>query len=484
MDNKPPCLCGHSYAAHTWGTSFCSQYSDVVAKPELCGCKKYREGLCLCGHAWEVHGIGPDCLNCPVCGQECKDWRAVDTGKKMYQDLAEFCTCGHTRGWHDDYWKNCRGLDCTCNVFLSQKAKMNYKLACGKCVYKQVTDFEIEHASDCPVLPGAIEASSSNETRSPVSNSPTLQQWQKELEEEERLKPDCVCGHGWNSHYDENDKLPCAECWEGDATDAWDTSCKNYEPTKQLEFSNDPAEVNRQALKQIGDTGKMSNEEINRKIDEWKAKFNIQNQVKDANTSGTSTGQKAPMGGVYSSSGQYQGDWHYAKCSHKPTHVIDGKSWGVWAGTKSDCLPYIYGHDIILNVSNGLDMIPKHQIPFKWAQKYEVCHTKEIILDWPDGSIPVIPHIFWKDLKNHLSSAKAKMLVCCIGGHGRTGTAIACLLIACGYSAADAKSYIWRHYCKESIETKVQEDYIDLVDKALNPPKPRKKKAVTNGESK
>lgn len=50
----------------------------------------------------------------------------------------------------------------------------------------------------------------------------------------------------------------------------------------------------------------------------------------------------------------------------------------------------------------------------------------------------------------------------CIGGHGRTGTVLACwVVLASGWNPQDAMKYVWEHYCKEAIESKAQVEFID-----------------------
>lgn len=50
----------------------------------------------------------------------------------------------------------------------------------------------------------------------------------------------------------------------------------------------------------------------------------------------------------------------------------------------------------------------------------------------------------------------------CIGGHGRTGTVLACwVVLASGWNPQEAMQYVWQHYCKEAIESKEQVRFID-----------------------
>ncbi len=48
----------------------------------------------------------------------------------------------------------------------------------------------------------------------------------------------------------------------------------------------------------------------------------------------------------------------------------------------------------------------------------------------------------------------------CSGGHGRTGTALACLAILAGLSPSDAVSWVRAHYCPDAVETADQEAYV------------------------
>jgi protein-tyrosine phosphatase len=45
----------------------------------------------------------------------------------------------------------------------------------------------------------------------------------------------------------------------------------------------------------------------------------------------------------------------------------------------------------------------------------------------------------------------------CLGGHGRTGTALACLAVLTGTPSADAVEWVRANYCREAIETDQQE---------------------------
>jgi protein-tyrosine phosphatase len=48
----------------------------------------------------------------------------------------------------------------------------------------------------------------------------------------------------------------------------------------------------------------------------------------------------------------------------------------------------------------------------------------------------------------------------CLGGHGRTGTALACLAVLTGHPALDAVAWVRSSYCTKAVETPEQEAFI------------------------
>ena len=91
---------------------------------------------------------------------------------------------------------------------------------------------------------------------------------------------------------------------------------------------------------------------------------------------------------------------------------------------------------------------------------------QEVKIVWPDMRVPRLSALFWQTLAHSLTErAQAcgmlDVVVFCMGGHGRTGTALAILLGLWGIS--EPWSYIWKHYCQQAIETKSQEDYVQRM---------------------
>ncbi len=82
---------------------------------------------------------------------------------------------------------------------------------------------------------------------------------------------------------------------------------------------------------------------------------------------------------------------------------------------------------------------------------------------WPDMGVIPAPLAFWTGLLEMLPH-NGTVMITCHGGHGRSGTALACLMVASGHSAKWAIETIRERHCKKAIETKGQEAYIHSID--------------------
>ena len=88
-------------------------------------------------------------------------------------------------------------------------------------------------------------------------------------------------------------------------------------------------------------------------------------------------------------------------------------------------------------------------------------------LDWPDMGIPPAGLAFWRALINILPP-QGKVVVACMGSHGRTGTTLAALLIVSqGMIAREAIDYVRRQHCKKAIESLAQEKYLQSLSDAM-----------------
>ncbi len=57
-------------------------------------------------------------------------------------------------------------------------------------------------------------------------------------------------------------------------------------------------------------------------------------------------------------------------------------------------------------------------------------------------------------------AATERVEIACAGGHGRTGTALACLAILDGVPGAQAVAFVREHYDRHAVETAGQRRYV------------------------
>lgn len=83
-------------------------------------------------------------------------------------------------------------------------------------------------------------------------------------------------------------------------------------------------------------------------------------------------------------------------------------------------------------------------------------------LDWPDFGVPSDPALVVAELGSLLERARAgqRVEIGCYGGHGRTGTALACLAVLCGDAPGDAVGWVRATYCERAVETDEQEAFV------------------------
>lgn len=94
-----------------------------------------------------------------------------------------------------------------------------------------------------------------------------------------------------------------------------------------------------------------------------------------------------------------------------------------------------------------------------------VKHPDTLFVEWPDMGIPRVGPRFWRELYS-ITPDKTRVVFACVGGHGRTGTALACYIAASMTEVPDAVDLIRlvrKLHCGHAIETKAQDDYIARV---------------------
>jgi protein-tyrosine phosphatase len=80
---------------------------------------------------------------------------------------------------------------------------------------------------------------------------------------------------------------------------------------------------------------------------------------------------------------------------------------------------------------------------------------------WPDFGLPADTEAMRAALVEALERAAGERVeVGCVGGRGRTGTALACLAVLDGVPAAEAVDYVRRHYSPDAVETDEQHGFV------------------------
>jgi hypothetical protein len=99
----------------------------------------------------------------------------------------------------------------------------------------------------------------------------------------------------------------------------------------------------------------------------------------------------------------------------------------------------------------GLYLDPQWQPP--WEHSY---------LDWPDFGAPDDAGPLFDALRAVRDRARAgrRVEIGCLGGHGRTGTALACLAVLSGVPAQEAVAWVRTNYCSNAVETPEQAAFV------------------------
>jgi len=125
--------------------------------------------------------------------------------------------------------------------------------------------------------------------------------------------------------------------------------------------------------------------------------------------------------------------------------------------------------DLIIDLANNVRPTPtfvraisadKFKVLNKYVFKGTQVKSEVLQLDWPDGRAPEVTLQFWYELWDLLP---AKTVVACMGGHGRTGTCLAALMIASGVNYYDALKDVRKNHCNNAVESVEQEKYLHAL---------------------
>ena len=125
--------------------------------------------------------------------------------------------------------------------------------------------------------------------------------------------------------------------------------------------------------------------------------------------------------------------------------------------------------DLLINLT-GDSLYDGHRQPIKKAPEpwkelreyFQPSPVEEIVIDWPDMGVIHADRFFWSQFFRLIKdNQKKNVVIFCVGGHGRTGTCVACFMtVMLGIHGGKAIRAIRDGYCKKAVETKEQEDYV------------------------
>ena len=86
-----------------------------------------------------------------------------------------------------------------------------------------------------------------------------------------------------------------------------------------------------------------------------------------------------------------------------------------------------------------------------------------VALDWPDFGVPRDRDRATREIRAAFERARAgqRVEVACIGGHGRTGTVLACMAILAGVPVAEAVEWVRANYCRRAVQEPAQQYWIE-----------------------
>jgi hypothetical protein len=100
----------------------------------------------------------------------------------------------------------------------------------------------------------------------------------------------------------------------------------------------------------------------------------------------------------------------------------------------------------------GYYLLPRAPPPTLWPAEW---------IRWPDFRLPSDPDAAVAALRvAHERSATERVELACLGGVGRTGTALAVLAVLSGVTPGDALAWVREHYDRHAVETPFQRRWI------------------------
>ena len=138
----------------------------------------------------------------------------------------------------------------------------------------------------------------------------------------------------------------------------------------------------------------------------------------------------------------------------------------VFCGIAHECNMLAMDAVVDLGGSGSIDTLESPSNGFRRAKALMPKPPAYIHIPTADARAPSVTKDFWTALLEDLEeAAPLDVLICCVGGHGRTGIG-ASIIAALSGAVPEGESpieFIRRKYCNEAVETQTQIDYINKV---------------------
>lgn len=137
-----------------------------------------------------------------------------------------------------------------------------------------------------------------------------------------------------------------------------------------------------------------------------------------------------------------------------PDHHLHRTAVELGNGTSVTAVSFLGGEPYLRDAQPalGLYLDPRWDPP--WPHEH---------LAWPDFGVPdadTLHAALRKVLARALRGDAVE--IGCLGGHGRTGTALACLAVMTGTPQEHAVDWVRAHYCADAVETSEQQSFVEM----------------------
>lgn len=158
-------------------------------------------------------------------------------------------------------------------------------------------------------------------------------------------------------------------------------------------------------------------------------------------------------------------------CHDGPKMVFTAGNAVIWGGSRFELLRAPIRWSLLV-CCGGLALAPDNTPVVSSAGVPDLIRgqapTPWVALDWDDGGVPdSIPIRYWHDLASVLAGGQIDGNVgfYCMGGHGRTGTALSITAALTGAvpEGEDPVEWLRDRYCEEAVETDEQCRYVEQV---------------------